>query len=198
MISSTALCIRQQVLSAAQHEGRLQSCLPLSPTPSSSDVQREKPPRARDGDPLSAPSMGLRLVGKLPGLRFWGDSGAQPGLRGTLVLSGSNCGSWEVIWMENQTNWVCIPAMPPTSSGAPGKALCPHQQNRDDNTSVSALERLNERLEGRVPGPEQVIRRCVLLPPLERSLVKPKSAITFVGRTSQWLREIGDLELFRR
>lgn len=45
------------------------------------------------------------------------------------------------------------------------------QQNRDDNTSISALDRLNERLEGRVPGPEQLIRRCVLLPPLERSLL---------------------------
>lgn len=125
MISSTALCIRQQVLSAAQHEGGLQSCLPRSPTPSSSGAQREKPPHARDGDPRSAPSVGLRLVGKPPRLRFWGDSGAQPGLRGTLVPSRSNCGSWEVIWMENQANWVCTPAMPLTSSGAPGKALCP-------------------------------------------------------------------------
>lgn len=37
-----------------------------------------------------------------------------------------------------------------------------------------------------------------LASPPERSLVKPKSASTFVGTMPQWLRETGDLELFRR
>lgn len=64
-----------------------------------------------------------------------------------------------MIWMENQAELGLHAWLPLASSGAPGIFLCPHQENGDDNTSLPALERINKRLEGRAPGPEQVTRR---------------------------------------
>lgn len=61
--------------------------------------------------------------------------------------------------MENQAELGLYAWLPLARSEAPGIVLCPHQENGDDNTSLPALERINKRVEGRVPGPEQVTRR---------------------------------------